>query len=72
MSSRRVREKLREMRIARDFDRDDSRATREKNELLDSLTKAELIGYAEANGIEIDKTAKKADIIVLLGKAHSP
>lgn len=30
---------------------------------LDSLTKAELIAYAEVNGIEIDKTAKKADIL---------
>ena len=63
MSSRRVREKLREMRIARDVARDESRAKREKNELLDSLTKAELVGYAEANGIEIDKTAKKAEIL---------
>lgn len=63
MSSRKVREKLREMRIARDVARDESRATREKNELLDSLTKAELVAYAEANGIEVDKTAKKADIL---------
>ena len=63
MSSRKVREKLREMRIARDVARDESRATREKNEWLDSLTKAELVAYAEANGIEIDKTAKKAEIL---------
>ena len=63
MSSRKVREKLREMRIARDFALDESRAKKEKNELLDSLTKAELVAYAEANGIAIDKTAKKAEIL---------
>ena len=61
MSSRRVREKLREMRIARDVALDESRATREKK-LLDSLTKAELIAYAEENGIMVDKAAKKAEI----------
>ena len=63
MSSRKVREKLREMRIARDFELDESRAKKEKNEMLDSLTKAELVAYADANGIEIDKTAKKAEIL---------
>lgn len=30
---------------------------------LDSMTKAQLIQYAEENGIEIDKTAKKAEIL---------
>lgn len=63
MSSRRVREKMREARIARDFALDKSRAEREKNEALDVMTKAELVKYAEENGIEIDKTAKKADIL---------
>ena len=63
MSSRRVREKMREARIARDFALDKSRAVREKNETLDVMTKAELIKYAEENGIEVDKTAKKADIL---------
>lgn len=63
MSSRRVREKLREARIARDFALDKSRAAREKNEAFDVMTKAELVKYAEDNGIEIDKTAKKADIL---------
>lgn len=63
MSTRRQRERLRLAKIKRDVALDKSRATREKNELLDSLTKAELIAYAEANGIEIDKTAKKAEIL---------
>lgn len=63
MSSRRVREKMREARIARDFALDKSRAAREKNEALDVMTKAELVKYAEENGVEIDKTAKKADIL---------
>lgn len=63
MSSRRVREKMREAKIARDFALDKSRAEREKNEALDVMTKAELVKYAEENGIEIDKTAKKADIL---------
>lgn len=63
MSSRRVREKLREARIARDFALDKSRAVRENNEALDVMTKAELVKYAEENGIEIDKTAKKAEIL---------
>lgn len=62
MSSRRVREKLREARIARDIAREESRRVREKNEALDSMTKAELIAYAEENGIEVDKAAKKAEI----------
>lgn len=34
-----------------------------KEYYLDSLTKAELIQYAEANGIEVDKSAKKAEIL---------
>lgn len=63
MSSRRVREKLREAKIARDIAVDDARAKREKNEALDVMTKAELVKYAEENGIEIDKTAKKAEIL---------
>ena len=29
---------------------------------LDGMTKAELIAYAEANGIKVDKAAKKAEI----------
>lgn len=63
MSSRRVREKLREAKIARDIAVDENRRVRERNESLDIMTKAELVKYAEENGIEIDKTAKKADIL---------
>lgn len=63
MSSRRVREKLREAKIARDIALDESRRAKERNEAFDAMTKAELVEYAEENGIEIDKTAKKADIL---------
>ena len=63
MSSRRVREKLREARMAHDIAVEEVRAEREKNEALDVMTKAELVKYAEENGIEVDKTAKKADIL---------
>lgn len=40
-----------------------SREERERDAKLDSLTKAELIEYAEYNGIKVDKSAKKADIL---------
>ncbi len=63
MSSRRVREKLREAKIARDVALAESRHERERVESLDAMTKAQLIEYAEENGIEIDKTAKKAEIL---------
>ena len=63
MSSRRVREKLREMRIARDVELDNGRADQEREAMLAKMTKTELINYAEENGIEIDKTAKKAEIL---------
>ena len=59
MSSRKVREKLRERRMAFDAKVEERR----KEDYLGSLTKAELIAYAEANGIEIDKAAKKAEIL---------
>jgi len=41
----------------------ESRLENERNSKLESLTKAELIEYAEYNGIKIDKTARKADIL---------
>jgi hypothetical protein len=63
MSSRRVREKIRLQRMAFDLEVEKARQEREKSEMLDNMTKAELIEYAEANGIEIDKTAKKAEIL---------
>jgi len=63
MSSRRVREKLREAKIKRDIAVAENRNKREEKEKLDAMTKAQLIEYAEENGIEIDKTAKKAEIL---------
>ena len=66
MSSRRVREKLREAKIARDVALAESRHEREKAENLNAMTKAQLIEYAEENGIEIDKTAKKAEILSII------
>lgn len=59
MSSRKQRERLRLQRMEFDKAVEESR----KEIYLDSLTKTELIAYAEANGIEIDKTAKKAEIL---------
>jgi len=40
-----------------------AREEAEKNAKLDSLTKAELIEYAKYNGIEIDASARKAEIL---------
>lgn len=54
---------MREAKIARDIAVDENRRARERNEALGIMTKAELVEYAEENGIEIDKTAKKADIL---------
>ena len=59
MSTKRQRERMRLARIEFDMANE---AGRRENELL-SMTKAQLIQYAEENGIEIDKTAKKADIL---------
>ena len=59
MSSRKQRERLRLQRMEFDKEVEQGRATA----ALDKMTKAELIAYAEENGIEIDKTAKKADIL---------
>jgi hypothetical protein len=58
MSSRKVREMLRLRRL--EFD-DAVEAARKDNE-FDAMTKAELIAYAEENGIKVDKAAKKAEI----------
>ena len=59
MSSRRVREMLRQRRIEVDKSVEKGRQIRN----LDNLTKTDLVRYAEENGIEIDKTAKKAEIL---------
>ena len=58
MSSRRQRERMRLARI--EYDRANEEG-RKENEIL-SMTKAQLIQYAEYNGIEINKSAKKAEI----------
>ena len=63
MSSRRARERFRREKVAfmeslRANQIETERATR-----LEAMTKAQLIEYAEANGIEIDKSAKKAEIL---------
>ena len=59
MSSRKVREMLRQRRVEFDKTVEENR----KDNYLESLTKADLIKYAEANGIEVDKTARKAEIL---------
>ena len=59
MTSRKKREMFRQRRM--EFDRQ-VEENRQRN-VLNKLTKAELIDYAEKKSIEIDKTAKKADIV---------
>lgn len=68
MSSRKVREKLRERRMAFDKKVDEARRKREKEEAIDKMTKAQLIEYAEEHGIEVDKAAKKAEIREAINK----
>ena len=63
MSSRRQRERFRREKVAYMEELERSREERERDAKLDSLTKAELIEYAEYNGIKVDKSAKKADIL---------
>ena len=63
MSSRRARERFRREKVAYMETLRASQAEAEKAARLESLTKAELIEYAEYNGIKIDKSAKKADIL---------
>ena len=40
--------------------------TVEETQDLESMTKAELIAYAEANGIEVDAKSRKAEIIAAI------
>lgn len=63
MSTRKQREILRQRRMQFDAQVADNRAEREQEERLDAMTKAQLIEYAGENGIAIDKTAKKAEIL---------
>ena len=63
MSTRKQREMRRLRRM--EFDRQVEEARKQKNldERLGSMTRTQLITYAEENGIKIDKTAKKAEIL---------
>ena len=70
MSSRKVREILRQRRIAFDIEVAEGRAKRERNEALDEMTKAQLVEYADKNGIEIDKLARKAEIIETIRSSY--
>ncbi len=59
MSSRKQREILRKRRI--EFDRrvEENRKAKE----LENMTKQELVAYAYEAGVEIDRYAKKGDIL---------
>jgi hypothetical protein len=66
MSTKKQREIFRQRRL--EFDRRvaESRKIKEEDESIGKMTKAQLIDYAENNGIEIDKTAKKAEILEVI------
>ena len=66
MSSRRARERFRREKIAYMEALHAAQAENERATRLEAMTKAQLIEYAEANGINVDKSAKKADIISAL------
>ena len=63
MSSRRARERFRRGRVEFMEKLNEAHNARDREEKLDAMTKAELIEYADDNGIKIDKTAKKAEIL---------
>ena len=63
MSSRRQRERMRKRMMAFDNTVEKNRKIKEFNDKIDAMTKAQLIEYAKENNIEIDKTAKKAEIV---------
>ena len=64
MATRKVREMLKLRRM--EFDKQVEKTR--KKELLDGLTKAQLIEYAEENGIEVNRASKKAEIIETINK----
>ena len=66
MSSRRARERFRREKVAYMEMLHEAQNAGERAEKLEAMTKAQLIEYAENNGIEIDKTAKKADILAII------
>ena len=70
MSTKKQRRRLAERRMEFDkavekarIEQEEKRKEQEKLFMLEGLTKTELIKYAEDNGIEIDKTAKKSEIL---------
>ena len=63
MSSRKQRERIRQRMIAFDNTVEKNRKIKEFNDFIDAMTKAQLIEYAKEKNIEIDKTAKKAEIV---------
>lgn len=63
MSTRRQRERIRQRMMAFDNTVEKNRKVKEFNDKIDAMTKAQLIEYAKENKIEIDKTAKKAEIV---------
>ena len=58
MATRKVRKMLRLRRM--EFEKQVEKTR--KKELLDGLTKADLIKYADECGVEVEKTAKKTEI----------
>lgn len=63
MSSKRQRERIRQRKVAYMEALRKSQQENDRTERLEKMTKAELVEYAEDNGIKVDKTAKKAEIL---------
>lgn len=69
MATRKQRERMRKRRM--EFDRivEENRRINEETESVGKMTKAQLIQYAADNDIEIDKTAKKDEILTIIREA---
>lgn len=63
MASRKQRLRMRQARLEFDEEVKRNRFIKETNEILGSMTKDELIEYAAKNDIEINKRAKKEEIL---------
>lgn len=66
MSTRKQREILRQRRVRFAEKLAENRAENEKSAAIGKMTKAQLIDYADEKGIEIDKTAKKDEILTVI------
>jgi len=66
MSTRKQREILRQRRVRFAEKLAENRAENEKSAAIGKMTKAQLIDYADEKGIEIDKTAKKDEILTAI------